>query len=70
MKTNINKLKGKMAENGYNQTDLAEKLNVNRATIYRKFECDGLSFTIGEAHKIADILNLTQEEAVEIFLAS
>lgn len=70
MQTNIAKLKGKLAEKGYNQSMLAEAMQLDKSTIYRKMETNGLSFTIREAHQIVDILNLTIPEAVEIFLSN
>ena len=64
---NLNKLKGKIVERGWNVEELAERIGVDRSSMYRKlgnFE----KITIGEAKKIAVALDLTNEEASSIFL--
>ncbi|WP_277680400.1 helix-turn-helix domain-containing protein [Gracilibacillus dipsosauri] len=67
MVVNINKLKGKMVENQLNVTLMAEKLGVDRSTMYRKLNNRGDYLTIREANLIVDILRLTSEEAMTIF---
>jgi plasmid maintenance system antidote protein VapI len=62
----ILKLKGKMVEKGCSPEALAEKIGVDRSTIYRKLGC-GEKFTIGEAQKIKNVLDLSNEEATAIF---
>ncbi len=64
---NIDKLNGKIAENRMNREMLAEKLGINRSSIYRKLD-NADKITIGEAKKIKEILSLSDEEACEIFL--
>lgn len=63
---NIPKLRGKMVEKGINVETLADHLGINRSTLYRKLE-GGEKFTIGDAHKIKVLLELTDEEARAIF---
>jgi predicted transcriptional regulator len=63
---NILKLKGKMVENGYGPDAFAERIGIDRSTLYRKFSC-GEKFTIGEAQKIKEVLDLSKKEASEIF---
>ena len=65
---NILKLKGKIVENGLNNTTFAEKINLPTATFYRRLECEGRDFTIGEVERMVDVLNLSKGEAIEIFL--
>lgn len=65
---NILKLRGKMVENGYNVEALAAELDIDRATLYRKLN-EGEKFTIGDALKINAVLNLTKDEAHEIFFS-
>lgn len=65
---NVDMLRGKIAERGMNVSEVSEKMGVDKATLYRRI-ADGESFTIGEARKIADILNLTHAEAVSIFFS-
>lgn len=65
---NINKLKGKIVENGMNVEALAEKIGVERSSLYRKLN-SAEKITIGEAAKIKEALCLSDAEAYEIFLA-
>lgn len=65
---NIPKLRGKMVENGYTVEALSEVLDIDRTTLYRKLN-DGEKFTIGEAQIINTVLNLTKDEAHEIFFS-
>lgn len=62
----ILKLRGKMVEKNMKVESLAEKIGVDRATLYRKLRT-WEKFTIGEAQKIKTALDLTNEEASEIF---
>ena len=64
---NTNKLRGKMVENGWTVDTLANEMNIDRSTLYRKLDA-GEKFTVGEARKIKDILGLSNEEASAIFL--
>lgn len=65
---NINKLKGKIVEKEMNVANLAAEMGVDRATLYRKLN-NTEKITIGDALKIKDILELSDSEAYEIFLA-
>lgn len=64
---NVNKLRGKIVEKGMNVETLAERIGVDRATLYRKLN-NFEKVTIGEAIKIKAVLNLSNEEATDIFL--
>ncbi len=61
------KLKAKIVENGINVETLAEQIGVDRSSMYRKLN-NFEKITIGEARKIKAALNLTNEEASNIFL--
>jgi len=63
---NINKLNGKIAECGTTKEALADDIGINRSTFYRRLKSGKL--LIGDIHKICESLNLTTEEAVDIFL--
>ena len=63
---NVRKLKGKMVEKGLNAETLAAKIGVDKSTLYRKLN-EGEKFTIGDAQKIKDELELTDDEAKDIF---
>lgn len=64
---NILKLKGKMVEKGVNVDWLAGATGLSRSTVYRKME--SADFTVREAMIIKDALDLTRDEAHDIFLA-
>jgi DNA-binding Xre family transcriptional regulator len=64
---NVNKLRGRIVEKGMNVGTLAAKLGVDRSTLYRKIQ-DG-KFTIGEAQRICQTLDLSVEDAMAIFFA-
>ena len=63
---NVRKLKGKMVEKGVNVESLACKMGIYRSTLYRKLN-DSEKITIGDALKIKTALQLTDEEAKDIF---
>lgn len=63
-----NKLKGKIIERGLNVEMLAERIGVDRSSMYRKLN-NFEKITIGEAKKIKAVLKLSNEEASFIFLA-
>lgn len=65
---NVNKLKGLIVEKGLSVEKLADMLSMNRATLYRKLNnCDKV--TIGDALKMKEALNMSDDEAYRIFLA-
>lgn len=64
---NVNKLKGKIVEKQYTISKLADELGINRSTFYRKINKNGDTLTIKEVNMICKILELTNEEAIEIF---
>lgn len=68
MTTNMDMLRGKMAERRVGKEELAEKIGVDASTFYRKMKDDGVKFTIGQMHKIVEVLNLSRDEATAIFL--
>lgn len=65
---NINKLKGKMVEKGLNVERLAEIIGTNRASLYRKLG-KAEKISIGEAIRMKEALDLTADEATEIFFS-
>lgn len=64
---NINKLKAKIVEQGLNVERLAEMASIERSAMYRKLK-DLEKVRVGEAKRIAKALNMTDAEAIEIFL--
>ena len=67
---NINKLRGKIIENGLSVKDVADKLEMDRSTLYRKMNSEGDTMTISDAEKISKILNLSLEEVNSIFFSN
>lgn len=63
---NAMKLRGKIVEKGFTQEQLSKALGIHISTLNRRLKT-GEDFTIGQANKIVEILNLTKEEAFEIF---
>lgn len=68
MSTNMDILRGKMAELKLSPEDMAREIGVDASTFYRKMKTEGVNFTVGQIHKIVDVLNLSREEAASIFL--
>lgn len=69
MATNMQLLKAKIRERAMTQAQVAAAIGMDESTLSRKLKTDGLSFSIGEMHKLAALLQLTAEEATRIFLA-
>lgn len=66
---NVNKLKGKIVERGLSVSALAEKIGIDKATLYRKISENGDPLTIRDADKISEVLNLSKEEVNDIFFS-
>lgn len=64
---NINKLKGKIVERGMNIENLADEIGCDKSTLYRAIK-NPEKITIGMALKIKVALDMTNQEAHEIFL--
>ena len=69
MRVNINKLKGKIIECGLTQERVAASLEMNRSTFCRKMSSAALEFSIGDMHALCNLLCLSNDEALEIFLS-
>lgn len=64
----LNKLKAKIVELGLNVETLADKIGMERSTLYRKLN-NFEKITIGEAVRMKDALGMTDAEATDIFLS-
>lgn len=64
---NIQRLKGKIVEEGLTQKDLAKFIGIDRSTFYRKIKDKGRTFNIDEVSKIISTLNLNNADAIDIF---
>lgn len=69
MVQNINKLKGKITENGYTIKTLASEVGLCEASLRRKIN-DKSDFTLSETLKIKDKLNLTSQDYLDIFFGT
>lgn len=65
---NVNKLKGKIVEQGFTLESVATAMSLHRSTMYRKLagEC---SLTVHEADQLVGILHLSSNEALAIFFS-
>lgn len=63
----LNKLKAKIIEKGLNVEGLADRVGIERSTLYRKLN-NFDKITIGEAIKMKAALEMTDAEATDIFL--
>lgn len=64
---NVLKLKAKIVENEIKRDDIAKALNKDNSTITRKMQRG--DFTVEEATKLRNLLNLSLQDACDIFLS-
>jgi transcriptional regulator with XRE-family HTH domain len=69
MFVNVNKIHGKLRELGLTVADVAEQMEIDRSTLYRKLGNNGAGLTVRDAQALMIILQLTEDEALEIFFA-
>lgn len=63
---NGNLLKAKIVEKGLSVTELAGRISMDRSSLYRKLS-NSQKMTIGEVVRIKEALQMTNEEASNIF---
>ena len=63
----IKKLQAKIIENGMTQDGLSAELGINRGTLRRRLNSGRLQ--VRDVHKICDVLHLSNEDAISIFLS-
>ena len=63
---NKDKFRGAVISNGFTMELLANKINVNLATLYRKINRNG-DFSREEIAKITEVLDLERDEVYSIF---
>lgn len=68
MLANNDKFNGKMAENRYTVSKLAQALGLAEGTVRLKIKSKKYEFTLGESKKIKDLWNLTDKEYLTIFI--
>ena len=69
MLVNVNKIHGKLKELVLTVEDVAKRMGIDRSTLYRKLNNNGAGLTVKDAQMLVEILQLTQQEAVDIFFA-
>lgn len=69
MVQNINKLKGKITENGYTIKTLAFDIGICEVSLRRKIN-NNSEFTLSETLKVKDKLNLTGQDYLDIFFGT
>lgn len=66
---NINKLKGKIVENGLSIGKIADSIGINTATLYRKLAKNGGDLKAQEIDQMIQLLKLDPNEVISIFFA-
>lgn len=69
MKVNTDLLRGKIVGKGLTQERVAEMIGIDRSTFSRKMRSNALDFSVEEMHKMCHVLGLSNDEAIQIFLA-
>lgn len=69
MAVKTEELKARMLMCGITAKDLANALGINESTYYRRMANHGATFTVEQAQKIAEILRMSRDDAVDIFLS-
>ena len=67
---NVNKLKGRIVEQGFSVSRLARHISLDRGTFYRKMAANGDGFTVREVVEIAKALQLNKDEVNAIFFGT
>ena len=67
--TDIELLLDKIRESGMTMVAIAEKSNIDRATIYNRLKGKG-EFTASEIVSLSEVLRLTKAERDKIFLSA
>ena len=69
MTVDVDKLREKIDAKGISIQEFSKEMGITPSTFYRKLETNGLHFTIGQMHKAVEVLSLSKNDAVLIFLA-
>lgn len=60
-------LEARIKECKLSVTRISKELGIDPSTYYRKVAADGETFSVRQAKRLAELLNLTGKEAQEIF---
>lgn len=69
MSIDTERLKKNIEQAGISLEELAQKIGMNRSTMYRKLKCGGIKFTAEEILKMVEAIHISKEEAAAIFFA-
>lgn len=69
MRVDIDLLKKSIAASGKTKETVAKELGIDYSTFARKMNSEALAFSIGQMHKMVDVLDLSAEQAKSIFFA-
>lgn len=61
----VNKLRARIVERGLSVGTVAERMDVDRSTLYRKIKTG--QFTVGEVRRLSEILDLSVSDITDIF---
>ena len=70
MHVNVELLKRSIAASGKTKEAVAREMGIDYSTFSRKMNSQGLTFSVGQMHKIVDVLGISGQTASEIFLSN
>ena len=62
-------LKKSIAASGKTKETVAKELGIDYSTFTRKMNSDALTFSVGQMHRMVDVLSLSADQAKSIFFA-
>ena len=68
MPIDVERIKIRMSELNLTGKDVVSALGIDESTYYRKMANDGKTFSVEQVQKLSVLLDLTKQEASEIFL--
>lgn len=69
MFVDVDKIYGRIRELKTNVVAVAQKMGIDKSTLYRKLANSGAGLTVKDAQQLIEILQLTDEDALLIFFA-
>lgn len=69
MHVNVELLKRSIAASGKTKEAVAKEMGIDYSTFSRKMNSQGLAFSVGQMHKMVDVLGISDQTASEIFFA-
>ena len=69
MQVDVELLKKSIIASGKTKETVAKELGIDYSTFTRKMKCDALAFSVGQMHKLVEVLDLSADQASRIFFA-